>query len=303
MPNFKTCFIAAFRRAALAAVTVLVACAETAPVGESYPPLWKITAPDGMEAHLFGSVHMLPKNIAWRSPAFEAAFAQADRLVLEVSAAELSSSAAASHIAAHGRLPANETLADHLTPKDYATVMAAAETYSLSETQFIRTAPWLATLQLAVSAVAADGGAAEAGVETVLAADAKVLGVPVEGLEQLDDHLDTLSGLPMAAQVDMLVQTAEDAAAGPIRIDALVAVWRTGDLARLETELLGPLKENAALYDALIAKRNKAWTEKIVRFDANDGRPFIAVGAAHLPGEDGLLTLLHAEGFRVEMVR
>lgn len=51
-----------------------------------------------------------------------------------------------------------------------------------------------------------------------------------------------------------------------------------------------------------LTQRNISWTKQIVERHSLGGRMFIAVGAMHLAGEQGLVALLSAEGFRVTRV-
>ncbi|MDZ7847866.1 MAG: TraB/GumN family protein [Owenweeksia sp.] len=53
---------------------------------------------------------------------------------------------------------------------------------------------------------------------------------------------------------------------------------------------------------ALVDDRNLKWLEKL-RPLLDDGNVFVAVGALHLPGENGLITLLRKEGYEVRRVR
>jgi uncharacterized protein len=51
----------------------------------------------------------------------------------------------------------------------------------------------------------------------------------------------------------------------------------------------------------LISRRNAVMAERASQSIA-DSPTFIAVGALHLPGEDGLVSLLRKRGFRLEPV-
>jgi uncharacterized protein YbaP (TraB family) len=53
------------------------------------------------------------------------------------------------------------------------------------------------------------------------------------------------------------------------------------------------------IMDDLIIGRNEAWVQKLVP-ELENTPSFVAVGALHLPGEKGVLQLLHEQGFSIQ---
>jgi uncharacterized protein YbaP (TraB family) len=86
---------------------------------------------------------------------------------------------------------------------------------------------------------------------------------------------------------------------------SLEAAWRAGDLTRLGPGLVGEMRaENPPLYEALLKRRNLAWTDTLAaEMAATSGVELVNVGALHLVGPDGLPTLLAARGYKVERVQ
>lgn len=56
-----------------------------------------------------------------------------------------------------------------------------------------------------------------------------------------------------------------------------------------------------AWFDRLVSGRNRIMVERMDRH-LQAGHAFIAVGAAHLPGEQGILRLLELRGFEVTRI-
>lgn len=52
----------------------------------------------------------------------------------------------------------------------------------------------------------------------------------------------------------------------------------------------------------MVDDRNQAWMPRLIRY-LDEGDAFVNVGAAHIPGKNGLVSLLRARGYRVETVR
>ena len=54
-------------------------------------------------------------------------------------------------------------------------------------------------------------------------------------------------------------------------------------------------------YQTLVTSRNRKWAKRIPRL-IEKGKPFIAIGAGHLPGDTGVIDLLRLQGFSVNPV-
>jgi uncharacterized protein len=61
--------------------------------------------------------------------------------------------------------------------------------------------------------------------------------------------------------------------------------------------------EDRELRQALLIARNRAWAERIARLIARGQQPFVAVGAAHLLGKDGIPALLANQGYMVRRIQ
>jgi hypothetical protein len=59
---------------------------------------------------------------------------------------------------------------------------------------------------------------------------------------------------------------------------------------------------NSTIRHALVTARNTAWADEIDVMLKHGARPFIAVGAAHVAGLDGLPRMLMARGWKVTRI-
>ncbi len=121
-------------------------------------------------------------------------------------------------------------------------------------------------------------------------------------LEGAEAQLRIFDALPEADQRDLLEATIDEANAGDRSTD-LAKAWANGDVAALGAETTTGLLADPELRAALLVGRNRAWTDKIVALLKTKAHPFIAVGAAHMAGTDGLPVLLAARGFTVTRVQ
>jgi hypothetical protein len=76
----------------------------------------------------------------------------------------------------------------------------------------------------------------------------------------------------------------------------LIAAYRSGDFERLAELSEGERAGDPERHEVLLAARNRDWIPRL-KPHLDRGRAFVAVGAAHFPGTDGLIELLRAEGY------
>lgn len=296
------------RRAALlllVAAASLAACATPrAPRETGLLPFWRIARADGAggSAHLLGSLHVA-KQALQLDPAISGALAAADELVLEVAPEELGSPEVQELIAARGRLPEGRTLGDLVAPDTLDAVVKRLGERGLPLASWLAWEPWVVSLALASDQLESEGFRREVGVERALAAEAAGARKPARGLETTREQIERLDALPLETQELLL----RDAVLGPRRaspIDTLEAAWSRGDLAALAREIFAtPTGPHAAAYfEAIYFARNRAFAEAIAKLVDAGGRWFVAVGAGHMVGDEGIPQLLAARGYRVERV-
>lgn len=133
----------------------------------------------------------------------------------------------------------------------------------------------------------------EAPMDLELANHAHRTGGRILTLETLRFQLDLLSKL--GSREEIAAMLAEDAAAATATAP-LMKAYRSGNEDRLLAEARSP---DPAMQELLLDSRNRRWAKKLAPV-LERGGAFVAVGAGHLPGEQGLVTLLRERGFIVE---
>lgn len=268
--------------------------------GSGAPALWVLKDED-TTIHMFGTVHLLRPETEWRSPAFEAAFASADKLVLEADTTSPEAQASmAGLIPKYGIFQSGESLNDVIDDADEPIVEAALLTFGIPLAGMQVMKPWLVGLQMSVMQIQKAGFDPESGVEPILTAEAATANMSIGYLETAEDQISILAGGEMADQVESLIFASHTLEYGPKILDSLVSEWADGDVAGLgeimaEPEAIGGEKA----YEALLVNRNKNWVPQIKAMLDEPGTVFVAVGAAHLAGPDSVITMLRAEGFEI----
>lgn len=265
------------------------------------PALWVVRDADST-IYLFGTVHMLRPTTAWGSERVERAFAEADELWLEISNPD-DQAALVPLIRQHGVDP-SQRLTLKLSSGQLTLFDNAARTMGADAMAMDNLRPWLAALTLSIAPLTRAGYDPQSGVELILKARAEAAGKPVKGFETVDEQVRILAGFPEADQMAFLTSTLDAFEDAPVELDRLVEAWARGDVAVIEELGVADMREESeAIYEALLVRRNANWAGQIQQLLAGEGTAFIAVGAAHLAGDDSVQSLLEQRGVNVETVQ
>jgi uncharacterized protein YbaP (TraB family) len=263
------------------------------------PALWVIRDEDST-LYLFGTVHLLRPTTGWGTDRIDAAFDSADTLVLEISNPD-DQSALIPLVQQHGLAPA-ERLTLKLSSGELTLLDNAARTIGLSAAQMDPFRPWFAALTLAVAPLQTAGYDPASGVELILKARAQAADKPVTGFETIDEQIRILAGFPEKEQLAFLRGTLDSFENATVELDRMVEAWAAGDVDALETIGVQPMRESSEeLYQALLVRRNANWADQIQTMLEGSGTAFIAVGAAHLAGDDSVQEILERRGVEVDV--
>lgn len=276
------------------------ACHKAAP-----PPLpakvalWEIADTSGTRGWIFGTVHALPAGVQWRRPAIDRALANADRLVLEI-AQPLDGNVAGVALARLAYTPGLPPPSARVAMKYRDALAKVYKDLNLTDAQFQNEESWAVALQIAAIGGQKEGMDPASGVEPQLR---KLIGTkPVAGLETLDGQFGIFDALPDRAQQTLLEQIAVEAADNRDDDADMVRLWLRGDDLGIARESQKGFLSDPTLHQALLTARNAAWASQIDAMLKDGAAPFIAVGAAHVAGSDGLPALLQAKGWLVRRV-
>lgn len=258
--------------------------------------MWEVTGPLGAKGWLFGTVHSLPDNYDWQTPAIRSAASEASELVLELGKDE-DEAAIATVFTELSRSPGHPPLGQRVPPASRAALLEWMGKAGIADAQSGEIETWAASLMIAH---AIDGEKAD-GVEDGLLRLAD--GKPVVELEGAQAQLGIFDALPEQDQRDLLLAVLVEAGEGKEKADKLAREWRRGNMDALAAETHRGLLADAQLRKALLLDRNTAWTARVAARLRAGKRPFIAVGAAHMAGPEGLPALLAAQGWTVRRIQ
>jgi uncharacterized protein YbaP (TraB family) len=263
--------------------------------------VWKVTQGSGV-LYLAGSIHVLRASDHPLPAEFDAAYNDAQQLVLEIDPAVAQSIESQQMLLARGLYPGAETIRDHLSPAMYRRLQEYCGSRHLPLALFERFKPWLLTMTLTVADLQAQGYDPASGVDIYYSRRAAGDGKPVTGLETMEEQVNALSSFDGAAD-PMVANFLDDAASSAQTLGAMLDAWRAGDAARLDGVVSRELRKYPGLYTTLLTDRNRRWMGPIERLAGSGKHVMVIVGSAHLVGEDGLLAMLRGRGYRVEQLK
>lgn len=270
--------------------------------------LWKLEKPGQRPSWLYGTMHVTDPRVTTLEPAAQKAFDAAHILVIETTDV-LDQQAMLASLMKRPELMMftdNTTLASLMSPEDLATVNAALEARGIPPGSVTKMKPWMLSAMVALPAceLARKAGGAPV-LDILLAQQAKAAGKEVKGLETAVDQLSAMASLPMEFHIKGLVETLKLGNRMDDVIETMVVLYQRGD-----TGMFWPLFRNAlpsgatdesgyaAFEEAMVTTRNKTMVESADPILAK-GDAFMAVGALHLPGPDGLVELFRKAGYTV----
>ncbi|HNE50387.1 MAG TPA: TraB/GumN family protein [Chitinophagales bacterium] len=121
--------------------------------------------------------------------------------------------------------------------------------------------------------------------------------IPTIGLETMEEQLQFVNEVPIETQLSSIVKTIKNYNTELKRLDTMVRAYKTQDLSAL-TKSFEEDEEDSVLVEKLVTKRNNNWIPKLQTLIAKNSC-FIAVGAGHLGGKNGLIQLLQNKGYTV----
>ena len=281
----------------LAALTVCTTSAQTAATGKSF--LWKVHSGQKV-LYLAGSVHALGADSYPLSAAYESAFNSSGTLVEEINLAEAEQLAAAPLLLSKGLYTDGRTF-ESAVGKDTATLVATRLKTTGIPMEMIRTMkPWMVMLLITAFEAQKAGLDAALGLDKYFFDKARAASKPVLALETAESQIDRFDKMPESLQEQMLRSTLTELDSQQNSVAAMINAWKTGNAAALEKMSLSSFDGYRGAYTSLIVERNNNWVPQIEACMARPQPCFVVVGAAHLIGPDGLLTLLKKKGYQIE---
>lgn len=299
--SYPACPRAFSAASTLASLLLLVATLLPSTQASAQSSVWVATSGEE-KVYLGGTVHLLrPTDFPLPAP-FETAYAASDKLYFETDIAGLNDFAVQARMMQELTYSDERTLQTVLNPEAYNSLAAYAGQVGLPLQMLEKFKPGLLVSTLQVIEFQKLGFTPQ-GVDAHFNGRAMGDGKPVGELEPIDAQIGFIANMGEGNESEFIMLSLEDMKEISTSMEQMVSAWRSGDNAQLAELFVDDMKEqHPPLYKSLLLDRNNNWMPIIEGMFKETGTEFVLVGAAHLVGEDGLLSLLEKKGYEISRV-
>ncbi len=257
--------------------------------------LWKVEGEEIKTSYLFGTIHFIPADEFAFSDKVLQNMEQCQTLVLEM---DVSDQQKQLEMVQLMQMPNGETLEDYCTPEEYSKLTEAAKSMpgmSIEQLKLFKPLMMTSLLQMTLT------GEAMTSIEQELIDLAQQKGTRLKEFETAEFQLSLFDDMPIDEQIDDLIEGYIDNKSKTQSIFSdLVKSYKSEDLSAIQKIIKQETKDENFI-PKLLDERNADWSEKVGML-CKEESCFIAVGAAHLPGQQGLIQLLRDKGYTVTAV-
>ncbi|MBA3987901.1 TraB/GumN family protein [Aliidiomarina maris] len=258
--------------------------------------LWKISGNDlEQPSYLFGTIHLICGQDFYMDERIEQAFASTDALVMEL---DMSAAQTMMRLQQLMVSPTGPYLQDHLSEEQLAEVDAYfVDNFGAGVAQLGVLKPMALSSMVMVAGLPCTDIKSY---ELEFAQMAEAHDMSVMELESVEFQMGIFDDIPVAEQVGWLYEAISNEEQAQSMLREMKQTYLREDLDAL-MDIMQQDPQFADHMDVLLDQRNQNWIAPI-RDMVHEQSVFIAVGAGHLPGEQGVIQLLQQAGYQVEPI-
>ncbi|MCP5396841.1 MAG: TraB/GumN family protein [Sphingomonadaceae bacterium] len=292
------------------------------------PALW-LLRDDDTHIYLFGTFHVLPEGLKWRTEPLNRVIASADVLVVETSDEEIDGQLDSVMDGMMGGNTERAPISGRLSPASAEKWRKLVGLMEMPVEIVDRMPPIFSFMMLGMAQLEDFGSSGDLGVETILEAEFRKSGRSILSIEDGDSVMQNLLALDEAPFIAMLeeelarwdgvsiesfwnmpdMQQNNNPVPGrPQRQAPAIAPfaeehkWARSEDVRIPDEEFMVDEFGPAFRDVMLTDRNRAWAEWLDKRLEAPGVTFVAVGAGHLWGRGSVQEMLAKRGLTVERI-
>lgn len=257
--------------------------------------LWKVSKGDQAPSYIFGTIHVSDIRVLKIPDKVMMAINESSRFAMET-------------IPEFGDLmrleklmfyEGNFKLSDHLDSNRFEQTVEILKRYNMSDEAIARMKPWAAYLTMNYPINN------NMPLDMVLLEMAKQQDKEILGLENLNEQLSAFTSLDVQEQVQILLDTLCNYDLVLKGFEEMITLYVNRNLRGLYAfSLRYSFAEDEIyerLFEQLLIDRNHKMVKSMLQ-PLKQGNTFVAIGALHLSGQEGVLALLNRAGYRIEAV-
>ncbi len=255
--------------------------------------LWHISG-KGVDSYLFGTMHSEDPRVTRLPTEVEQRFMAADTVVLEVSLDAQTEMAAAAQMMLPQESSLTALVGEALSAQAKQAMLSRGVPPAVTE----RLQPWATVLVLSMPRQ--QGGLV---LDKLLYDRAQAEGKRFQALESVEEQIAVFTSLSLDEQKALLQTVLKEYQGYPLLFEQMTEAYLSGDLAQLvKISDANPMTSDPELHAKVMTKlldhRNRRMVKRMQTM-LMEGKVFVAVGALHLPGETGLISLLRQQGYAI----
>lgn len=261
--------------------------------------LWEISGKNlNQPSYLFGTMHLMPKADFYFPETLQNKLRKADVLVMEI--AGLSEKAKAIQ---YMQLDSG-IVWDYFTQSQLDSIFTyAVDSLGYNKDKmkliFSKMKPFVLLQLFTKNKFGSQPKSYELSFEKIAREDS----IPIVGLETIEDQMSFIDELNPEKQVAMIMQSIRSVSKTENNsIKELIAVYLSQDINKIRAFINDSQIDSPEFEATFLNNRNKNWIRPIQKIIKKQST-FIAVGAAHLGGQKGVVALLKAKGYTLTPIK
>ncbi len=279
-------------------ISIFLSCkAQKAPIltknNDGNTLLWEVSG-NGLKVptYLFGTFHMLCKSDIVFSSQLQQALAYSKQVYFEMDLDDPKNTLGAVFF----MNMKNSTLKDLYTVKEYQKVKSYfKDTLGMGLELLQKWKPSLLEAMLYPRMMPCKNAS---GVELELMDIAVKQKKEILGLETIEFQTSVFDSIPYQIQANALLKTIDSIAAYKVYFEKMVQVYKNQQIEKLQEIISDTTFSEGLNNDIMLKNRNQNWVIQLQKIMPLNN-VFVAVGAAHLFGKDGLIKLFLSKGYTV----
>lgn len=263
--------------------------------------MWKISGNNLKQpSYLYGTIHAIPIDDYFLGKNTLRKLKSCTNLVMEMDIAKIDEK----KLAELSLLPDNKTAKDYMSENEYNQledflIQQFGMNKYVFENVYSRLKPFFVDQFVMLSIIGHEKKIYEEELNNI----ASMHEIKRSGLETFDQQLSIIDTIPIDLQYKNLIKNIDDYETQRKNYDDLVEAFKRQDLKYLSDKFESEFTGELDIYKTvLLDERNNNWVNKIEKFISKESC-FIAVGAGHLSGKDGLIKLLRKKGYTISPLK